>query len=447
MYSHLKIYLLIIAISFCFQDVYAQFVVGNQKGVSRYQHRDGKNSLEIQHKGEIKISDDDRSILDISNDGFLHITKTSFGNKRAIEVRKRSGRLEYEYRVGNRSESEREGKAWLSDILLDVIRRSSIGAEDRVARFMQRGGVSALLREIDEIESSSGKQRYFDILLSNYNLRERELTDVTRNLSSISSSSARGSLFRKHYGHFMQSDNLAELFFDAIAQIPSSSERGSILRTMLKNERLSDAKKVACLKAVASIPSNSERGSVLRMMINNDLLSDREVAEAFFRTLNGIESSSERGSVLRLLLDEKNWDQATSVLFFDAVSKIPSSSEKGSLLRKGSFLVQYPPAIKPYFDAIRNISSSSEKGSALRHLLGTNQVKLNRFAYLEIFKAVQSMSSSSEKGSVLRTAARYMDTSDAGLVRAFEDAAASISSSSEYRSVMSSLKKGRVEEY
>ena len=167
--------------------------------MSKYQHRDGKNTIEIQYKGDVKISDDDRSILDISRDGFVHITKTSFGNKRSIEVSNRGGSLEYEYRVGGRSQSEREGKAWLSDILLDVVRRSSIGAEDRVARFMRRGGVSALIREIKEIESSSSKRRYLDILLSNYNLRERELEDVTTVLSDIPSSSERGSLFRKHY--------------------------------------------------------------------------------------------------------------------------------------------------------------------------------------------------------------------------------------------------------
>ena len=74
------------------------------------------------------------------------------------------------------------------------------------------------------------------------------------------------------------------------------------------------------------------------MMVKEDMHSDKEVAQAFFRTLNGIESSSERGSVLRMMLDEKRgWNNVSGPLLFEAVSKIPSSSEKGSILRKASF--------------------------------------------------------------------------------------------------------------
>ena len=93
------------------EQAQAQTIISKKftkNGVSTYKSKDGFSSLEVQHQGDIEVTDDDRGIKSISSGGFLKIKKTSFGNSRAIIVESRSNnQLKYEYYVGNREKTIR----------------------------------------------------------------------------------------------------------------------------------------------------------------------------------------------------------------------------------------------------------------------------------------------------------------------------------------------------
>ena len=150
-------------------------------GKSTIHVKDNGKDFKIEYEGEITVSDDDTDVIAISDGGFIEITKSSFGSRRRIVIEAdRSGNLDRRYYVGRSEKSYNpDGKAWLAEILPDVVRHTTIAAKSRVDRFYARGGANAVLNEIDELESDYVKAAYFKLLLEN-NLSNSELVSVIR---------------------------------------------------------------------------------------------------------------------------------------------------------------------------------------------------------------------------------------------------------------------------
>ena len=93
-----------------------------------YKSKDSFSAYEIEYKGKIIVSDDDKSVKSISPDGYLRITKSSFGNSRKIEIESDSkGNLTKKYFDGRKEEAySPNGEEWMEEILIDVIRKTGI---------------------------------------------------------------------------------------------------------------------------------------------------------------------------------------------------------------------------------------------------------------------------------------------------------------------------------
>ncbi len=402
-----------------------------------YKSFDNFTSYEISKKGEVEITPDERSVKSISPGGYLYISKTTFGNKRAVKIDSdRDGKLSFQYFEGKSKEPfQGEGEAFLADVMLDVIRKTGIGAARRVERIYREKGVAGVLDEVAEIDGSGVKNDYLDLLLQQKGLTGAELIKIAARIEKeISSSSAKGRLLAENAGSFLRADKVAQAFFEAVGSISSSSETGDALRQIIREERMSDPAKISLLKAAEDISSSSEKGSVLkefhRIFTNNP-----KVAGQYFEVVNSISSSSEHGSVLRELVREKNLSPINWQAFMASARQISSSSETGAVLRQ-AIDASFPDnsqVMDNFFEVVDNISSSSEQGAVLRKFLSTKEVSPGTAARL--FVSVVKISSSSEQGSILREGVGMLGKQSA-TDKAFFDAAAKLSSSSEKGAVL-----------
>src|SRR5689334_10819601 len=71
-----------------------------QNGTTVYNHSDGFQSFNIEMRGKIEVTDDDRDIKSMSPDGYLEINKTVFGSRRTLVISPQGGTLKREYFEG-----------------------------------------------------------------------------------------------------------------------------------------------------------------------------------------------------------------------------------------------------------------------------------------------------------------------------------------------------------
>jgi hypothetical protein len=479
LYPKFQILLMMIGLS-TVVNTSAQVMVYNDCGQNdrkQYRYSDNFTDYEVQTKGDIKVSDDDTHIISISPGGYLKVSKKTFGNKRSLIIESNvNGVLHYEFYEGrNEIPFEPEGRKWLADILLDVVRITGIDAAGRTERIYSKEGIDGFLDEVGEISSNSISGLYFEALLDNQKLAENELISLCGAIPvELSSNSESGRLFRKYSDLFTGTNTLAVVFFESVSKLSSNAERGSVLRSIKKpldfnDQRLTEAyfagidklssnaeagsvlrytektqnlnnnAYIRLLLSVKKLSSNTEMGSVLRSLSNIDL-NDPTASDAWFNALSMMSSNTEMGSVLRHTIKNHILSKHSWINLFLATRKMSSNTEMGSVLRSSVPLMPMDSEILDgFFAVVNSMSSNTEQGLVLRALAGDN--RLDKTATLGILKSTRVMTSNTEKGTVLRLVAKTDLVKDEQVKAAYLDAARTLTSDTEYRSVVDALLK------
>ncbi len=465
--------ILILSFVFLFSSSFAQnYCYQTTNGKQQYKYSDGFTNFDVQVKGDIKVNNDDTDIKSISSGGYLKFSKKTFGNKRSITVESNSlGKLTYEYYEGRtKVPYEPEGKKWMSDVLLEIIRMTGIDAEGRTKRIFSQRGIDGFLEEINAIPSNSVMAMYFDALLKNTSLNNDELLAVSSSISKeMSSNTECGRLFRSHSDLFLKNNTTAVGYFNSISKLSSNTERGSILTDISAKIDFNDPKVTeayfACIDKMSSntergrvlryaektqelstqaysrllvstkkLSSNTEMGYVMRSLDNLDM-NNPDVSTAYFNAIDGMSSNTEAGSTMRYLIKNYNLNEDNYVRLLGSTKKLTSNTEIGSVLRSIKELnLESPKINEAYFLAINSMTSNTEAGSVLRYTLRNH--KMNTNSWSQFFTITGRLTSNTTMGSVLSDAIDYLPLDDETIVDGFFLATSKFTSNTEHGRVL-----------
>lgn len=375
----------------------------------QYTHRDNNQSTEINYDGEIAFTDDEKDIKSISPGGFFKFSKTTFGNRRAVHIESNSnGELKRTYYVGKTQEPyEPDGRKWLADMLPEVIANTGIGAQERVRRIYGQKGIDGIMEAIEEISSDYTKSIYFNYLIQQNGLKEKDLTRILGAVSDqVHSDHEKSKLLQNWSSIFLQNTSLVSTYLDVVKGISSDYEKARVLRHVLlvPSSKFSEATFTKTLDAISGIASDYEKAKVL-----SELLSKQELPEKHFKqtmiVVSGISSDYEKARVLDKLI-----------------------SAKPKVLNEHFLLL---------LETIAKTNSDYEKSKTLATLLKNSQ--LSESQYIQWLGAIPQVHSDYEKGKLLQQASRTMPKDKPAVVEAYKKAAKTISSDFEYRKVMDSL--------
>lgn len=261
--------------------------------------KNGLNSFKVDYRGKISISDDDRDITAISSGGHIEISKTAFGSKREVRIEGTSSGLTREYYVGRQKvEWEPEGRKWLAEILPEVVRSSGIGAESRVNRFYKQGGVSAVIEELQMINSDYVEAIYAGFLLD-MDLSSSELVQALEGVSDeIDSDYYLANVLKDRSRKLLAKDEVATAYFKAVREIGSDYYAAAVLKEALEDGDFSGEQVDAIIDAAREIGSDYYMASVFMDVMSNSKISD-EVIIAILESTDDIESDHYQSQVLK----------------------------------------------------------------------------------------------------------------------------------------------------
>ena len=294
-------------------------------GVHRFTNKKGSNKLDVEYDGRIEFTDDDKAIKSISRGGYLRIRSVSFGNKREILAEPNAnGSINYEYYEGRRrADFDAEGKEWLADVLLEVIRTTGIGAEGRVARFYKKGGVDAVLNEIDDIRSDYVSHIYIKALLDEHSLNDNELVKVAGYVPrELDSDHYITEVFKDYGDLFLKDEKTTEAFLSSLERMDSDHYVSVILKKTLR-EDLSDDLIVRVLDASKYMDSDHYKSTVIHDLLRQDEITAQVINE-IVRVTADIDSDHYATLVLRKALDREDLPDEAFEGLIEAVANINS---------------------------------------------------------------------------------------------------------------------------
>lgn len=294
-------------------------------GRYQFSQRSNGNKLDIEYDGKIEFTEDDKSIKSISRGGYLRIRKTSFGNRRSVLAEPNSdGTISYEFYEGRKKvEYDDEAKEWLADVLLQVIRTTGIGAEGRVKRFYDKGGLTSVLNEVDDIRSDYVSSIYLREVLGMDGISDSELVKLAEYVpSELDSDHYITEVFKDYGDLFFKTEATTEAFLSSMRRMDSDHYVSVILKRALR-EDLNDQSVVKVLDAAQIMDSDHYKSEVMRGLLRRKDLSVT-VIDQIVRSAADIDSDHYATVVLRDALDRPNLSDAAFANLMDAVSNIDS---------------------------------------------------------------------------------------------------------------------------
>lgn len=302
-------------------------------GTMTISHSDGFQNFNVEMRGKIEITDDDRDVKSMSPDGYLEITKTAFGSRRTLVISSQAGGLKREYYEGRTSMPwEPEGRKWLAEIMPELLRTTTIAAESRVNRFYKQGGVNGVLNEIGAMESDYVIQHYADLLMGISSVPQKDYVNIINKVTSKLESDYYITEFLDHnLDKFLQNREATDAVFAACANMDSDHYKTQVIKSALRAQPISTESVKMVLQASDRMDSDHYKTEVLTTLLKQPNLTDPVVAELINSTRN-MDSDHYRTIVIQKALSQKNLSSTSYQKVLESVKDFDSDHYKTQVL-------------------------------------------------------------------------------------------------------------------
>lgn len=304
----------------------------NDDGVRTYRYNNNKQKFSIEYEGEITLSNDDKEITAISNNGFIEIRKTRFGKRRRLIIESEGGTLVHKYFIGSKElPFNPDGKKWLAEILQEVVRTTTIAAQSRVDRFYKRGGAKAVMNEVKSMESDYVKSKYIKLLLEK-KLNNNDLINVIETAgNSIKSDHYVSQILKSNQKAFLATDGTRTAYIKAASSINSDHYRSQILKTVINDSSINDKQMASLLDITKSIKSGHYLSQILTSVMDKRQLNKQNMNTIMLLSRQ-IKSDHYKAQVLRKALKKENLSQGNYEAFLSTLSEIKSDHNTSQVI-------------------------------------------------------------------------------------------------------------------
>lgn len=451
-----------------------QNVITNGSKTWKHTSKTGLNSFNIEYKGTIEVTDDDKDVKSISPGGYLEISKTTFGSKRKILIEASSGnsiRREY-YEGRTKVNWDPAGKNWLAEILPEIVRSTGIAAESRVNRYFKQGGVEAVLNELSRLDGDYVIAVYSKHLLGKENLSNKELKQAIDGIArELDSDYYLAQILKDNAEKLLKNESSASTYFEAVKKIESDYYATVVLKSALETYTPTAASLKKIMEASKEIGSDYYQATLLSEVLDLDNLTGQLLSE-IIKTAQDIDSDYYQAQVLSKALEKEGLSAESYNSLLDAVSNVSSDYYMASVFSKlatnqleEETIMKIVSLVKErmssdYYAAsvlsklmeeqelsskavdeiamgISNLSSGHYAASTIKSV--SRNDNLSKESLLSVIKSIGNIDSDYYKASALESIAGQVKKSDSAVKDAYRVVAKTISSNTYYGKAMRAI--------
>jgi hypothetical protein len=460
-------FLLFIQVSIAQEASNSKIFIGSTENSDGKTHRHrmsfGVYDFNVEYRGTVEVTDDDRDIKSLSDDGYVEISKTVFGSKRGIIIESLGGgKLKKEYYEGrSKIDWEPKGREWLNEILPSIVRSTGLGAEGRINRYYAKGGVPAVMSEISRLEGDYVRTQYGKLLFKK-EIPNAELPSVITGLSDeIDSDYYLSTLYKDNIEKLLSTNEAADAFFKGSAKISSDYYKSVVLKEALNKYSTSPAQAKVILQSAKDISSAYYLHTVLVALLdqrvvkeealNEMVLVSKDTSSDYYRSvvlnrvlklkgvskvtlkniadaLSDIGSDYYKSTVLKSMATHTSMDEATQSTVLGLIDNSMNSDYYASVVLS-EFLKNQKLTDKTFSELVMVAGKLNSANYAADVLGGTSDVTLSKPQLIEICKASANISSDYYLSTVLTSIApQIRSLNDAEVKDAYRQAAKRIDS-------------------
>lgn len=370
----------------------------------------GGCSIRLSSHGKFQFSEDFTDIATVASGGYVTLEVDYGAHDWRLNIKPGNERV---FKIdGEIRPYDAAAKAWLTDVITYLLRRTGYQAEERARWILDRRGIQGLLDEFGQLQGDYVRRIYYQAAVESGKLDasgyERLIALAAQTISSdyelaellIAVSKSQPLTERMQAG-----------FAAAAKSISSDYERHRVLTAALSRPGLSPANQASMLDAAADINSDYELATLL-IELNDARNIDEGVRPAYFKAANSLQSDYEHRRVLDAVVRREGMSAAMLADVLQSAQTISSDYELAELLIQVGGNYPLDDALRPLFFASANtLNSDYEHGRVLGSVIDRSEV--SRPVALAVLESAKSISSDHEMSELLLAVMRKVRMDDA----------------------------------
>src|SRR4249920_1333728 len=157
--------------------------------------------IDFRMEGNAQFNDEFTDLASLSPDGSFRIDVTDDGERRQLEILPGRNGLEHTWKVNGREQAyDAAARAWLGSFLIELDRRTAVGAAQRLPLLLRKGGVSAVLGETAQMPSEYARSIYYAKLAAATHQSGADVVRVFDQAASLKTTDYYGAELLKAFG-------------------------------------------------------------------------------------------------------------------------------------------------------------------------------------------------------------------------------------------------------
>jgi hypothetical protein len=335
--------------------------------------KDGTSRFDLDVRGDIEFTDDLSDVATMTDGGYLKLRDWSGVIPHTIEIRSSGGAITRKFYVGGVERPfDDEARRWMAEKLPALVRRSGIGAAQRVRSIFAKRGLSGVLDEIRLLGGDYARMKYFTALVDTARLDPTSLPPVLRQIGELMTSDYEKSQVLQHIAAHVRLDRgAAQAYVRAIGGMRSDYEKRRVLTDVLTRGPLPSDARRGFLSAAATIDSDYDCAQVVTRYVRAHGV-DSAARQPFFAALGTIDSDFDRRRVLTELARKGSLAHDVQQSVFDFVGTMHSDYDRAEILLAFVNAHAVDAASRQAFvKAAERINSSHDQNRVLAALVRT----------------------------------------------------------------------------
>jgi beta-lactamase regulating signal transducer with metallopeptidase domain len=351
----------------------------------------GDTTLKATWRGDLELDENETDVVDMDRNGYFELEKRTGRESHRMVFEERDGAIARTWYVGGKEQPlDEAARAWLAATLPEFMRASGSHAEERVDRFLEKGGPDAVLDEMDLMAGSYPARRYAELLVAKSDLSEAELRRV----------------------------------LDRIAKIEGDYDLRTALSAILEKERLSPAQVGSVLAIGKGIRGSYDRRTLLESVAGRPLTAP--LLEAYVELAAGIESAYDLRVAIVAALENPSVEGPGAAKLLDLAGRsLNADYDLGQVVQSAPQVGTSNEATAAAIRALEAIGSSYDRRVSLVHIV--ENATIDEENWLAIIAAAAKIEADYDCAEALSSIAVTMPLDDATKA-AYREAAASIGS-------------------
>ncbi len=318
---------------------------------------------EINYAGKFEFTEDESAFKSISPGGYF---KFRLNDEKVKAESNLQGRIEYSIFDGkNNLPLDDKGRALLRGAIREMI-VWGYDPEAHLEKTFQKGGVRALLNEVDSMRSDQVKLLYLRKLFAMDSLSPAENMAVVSKIKSLGSDRDKVDFLEQVSARRYQNHALDSVYFDIIANLGSDRYKWNALNKNLDEDSLSVKDRFTVLKIAGDLGSDRDRITLYGKMIDSEMIQG-PLFDSLLRQMTEIGSDRDKTGVYSKLTNSGKMSEIQWMDLIIQCTQLGSDVDKANILTEIGQKMPKTAVLKAAFlQAARSISNDSDFGKVVR---------------------------------------------------------------------------------